>query len=375
MNKMIKLSLVAAVAVTGLTTTASAANLEDAVKNTKMTGYVRYRLNTTHTTGTTDTAANEESKAVWKFTTPVNDKVTSNVKIVALADTANGSDTANNNKGSTSAPMNVTEANFVIKAGAVTAIAGLQTSQSPFFANNGDTRSHGVTALVAAGPATIAAAHYTTTTVTSATAQSVEVAATTNISALGAIVKAGPANVEAWYAQAEGKKDVDALAVLASVKAGPATVSGHYSKLDFTGNTGKYENTQVAASAKVGPATVMAAYATTGKTSGDTSIDGDTDGRLISGLETISTKEGDVKAFIVGAKAKFGAVSAGLTYLKAKDKGTNANIVNGTSASEYKVSVGYKMSKNFNISGWYDVADLGATEKTKLSRIEVKYTF
>ena len=84
MKNIIKMSLVAAVAVAGLTTTSSAANLEDAVKNTQLNGYVRYRLNSNHTDGAEATAV-EETKAVMKFTTKVNDSVKANIKMVSFA--------------------------------------------------------------------------------------------------------------------------------------------------------------------------------------------------------------------------------------------------------------------------------------------------
>ncbi len=44
MTKMIKMSLIAAVAVTGMTSAANAQNLEDAIKGVDVSGYVDYRL-------------------------------------------------------------------------------------------------------------------------------------------------------------------------------------------------------------------------------------------------------------------------------------------------------------------------------------------
>ena len=348
MKNIIKMSLVAAVAVAGLTTTSSAANLEDAVKNTKMAGYVRYRLETNHEG---NSEANEKTKAVFKFTTPVNDTVTSNVKIVAGE--------ASTENGDTTASMKVTEANFVVKAGSATIIAGLQTSQSPFFANNGDTRSHGVTALIPAGAATIAAAHYTTTVPNS-------VDATKDISALGAIGNFAGVNAEAWYAQIN-KTDITAMAVLASGKAGPVAISAHHAEVDTDTDGVDITNTQVAVSAKAGMATITAAYATTGDTSGDVTVDGDTDSKLIFAGEILSTKTGSLDAMVLSIGAKVSsAVSVGLLHI-------SGEVADTVDVDETKLSVGYKMSKNFKVSGWYATGDNG-TDQEK-SRIEVKYTF
>lgn len=362
MKKMIKLSLVAAVAVAGLTTTSAASSLEDAVKNTSLSGYVRYRLNTDEVTtaGTVTDVGGEpavEGKAAFNFKTKVNDNVTSHVKLLGLYSEGDQGDSI-----SSDGTLKVNQANFIVKAGKATVIAGLQTTQSPFAANNGDTRSNGVTALIPAGPVTIAAAYYNNT-ITSTFVDN-------EITALGAIGKFGPANVEAWYAILnQGEKDTTAMAFMASAKVGPATVAAHHATKEndnVAGVAGESENTQLSASMKAGPANVLVAYATTGKNSGDVTFDGDTDSKLIYALETISTKTADVDAFVVGASMPVGPVKAGLTYLTG-DAGT-ADI------SEMKLSVGYKMSKNFNVSAWYSDAEVGTTDTTK-TRVEVKYTF
>ncbi|MFZ9659957.1 MAG: major outer membrane protein [Arcobacteraceae bacterium] len=44
MTKMIKMSLIAAVAVTGMTSAVNAQNLEDAIKGVDVSGYIDYRL-------------------------------------------------------------------------------------------------------------------------------------------------------------------------------------------------------------------------------------------------------------------------------------------------------------------------------------------
>ena len=377
MKKMIKMSLVAAVAVAGLTTTSSAANLEDAIKGTKLTGYVRYRINTDHEAATD---MREEGKFVAKITTPVNDMVTANVKMVGEAKTDNADTT--NVKGTTKAPLSVTEGNFVIKAGGATVIAGLQTSQSPFFANNGDTRSHGVTALIPAGPVTVAAAYYTTTTPALGAA-----AMTNNVTALGALGKFGVISANLWYATAQDGTDIEnnigaldtafatatalsgasATSIDLTAKAGPLNVQLMKTMVS-TDNFGDEGVTKLVATGKAGNISYMAAYAMSEDDGGRVALDGDTDSIADIGLDNISMSEAaDATAFAVSAKiAMDSGVCASAAYLTGD--------ANSVDFNELDLKVGYKMSKNFKASLLYATGDKLGTD-FGYSQIEVKYTF
>jgi hypothetical protein len=370
MKKFVKMSLVAAVAVTGLTTTASAVALEDAVKDTTMSGYVRARLNSDHTTNGNGTQTTE-LKAVYNFKTKVNDAVTANVKFVGLYEDKEVGITAN--KGG---DFNVNQANFIINTGMATVIAGLQTTQSPFAANNGDSRSNGITALIPAGPVTIAAAHYLRTL-----AGQNNFADTTNtpndISAIGAIASLEGVNVELWHAVVSAV-DADRTAILASTNIEGINVAAHYAEGtngDLKVANEDIENMQIAVSGKVGAASLMAAYAATGKTSGDVTLDGDTDSKLIFALEgSATTKVADVSAFVVGASMPIGPVTAGITYMDGEgDTDSNAATANAD-FDETLIKVAYKMSKNFSISGWYSTGETAGADNDE-SRVEAKYTF
>jgi len=407
MNKMIKMSLVAAVAVAGLTSTASAGNMEEMIKDTKMSGYVRYRLETDHEN---KTDMNERAKVVAKITTPVNDMVTANVKMVAGE--------TSTQKADTKAAMNITEGNFVINAAGATVIAGLQTSQSPFFANNGDTRSHGVTALVPAGPATIAAAYYTTSTPSYAAA-----AMTNNVMALGALVKAGPANVNLWYASVEDGADVSvaaendgvlalgtdgasAMSAQVTVAAGPVNLDVMHTALD-AGNGAEGSLTKAVVSGKAGALSFAAGYAMTGDDAlgGQVTLDNDSDAVSDLAMHNLNM-QGTIDASAIYAMAKMqinDTTCASLAYLGGSSD-AHADF------DETNIKVGYKMSKNFSISAIYamgtaptaasttdavaatagpdgldgnadDTAAVAATTTPAgeadfaMSRIEIKYTF
>jgi len=84
MKKTLKLSLVAAVAVAGISSVASAKPLSEAIKNTDLSGYIRYR----YTNGEGSTESNEY-KAVFVTKSKVNDKVTAKLKYVIAGATTN----------------------------------------------------------------------------------------------------------------------------------------------------------------------------------------------------------------------------------------------------------------------------------------------
>jgi hypothetical protein len=347
-KKMIKLSMVAAVTVAGLTTTATATPLAEAIKNTELNGFVRLRLGQDHEA---DTSSNQQ-KAVFKFTSKVNDNVTSVVKAVAIG----------GSKGDT---LNLNQANFVVKHGNVTTIIGKQTTQSPFAANNGDTVSTGVAALVTAGDFTFAGAYYNDLTANNDTSDA-------TLTAVGAIGNIGSINVEGWYAN-EDESDTSIVAVLASSKVGPVSISGHFAEKD-NGTSDEISNTQLVASLPIGNINATIGYATTGKDGGDVTYDGNEDSRLILSLAEdgtgsgVNTKLADTDAILVGINTKISpSTTIGLNYV-------TADVSNAGDATETQLTAAVALSKNFTVSGYYSVADVLGTDKTN-SRVEAKYSF
>jgi hypothetical protein len=329
MKKFAKMSLAAAVAVAGLSTTASAANLADTIKDTTMSGYLRYRLDTNEAGTATGTTQSNEIKAVYNFKTKVNDIVTANVKFV-------GKYTNADNTTAGAPAFDINQANFIFKTDMATAIVGVQTAQSPFVANNGDTVANGITALIPAGAATIAAAHYTDT---NKDATPYVAANDKDISAAGVIASVAGVNLEAWYATVSAS-EIDSMAILASGKAGPVSISAHYADEDGgTAATDDVTNAQILVSGAVEGVSLYGAYATTGKDGGDVTLDGDDDSRLILALEQINTQGADIDAYAIGASMPVGPVTVSLDYCDA-DVGTTVE------ADETLLTVAYKMSKN-----------------------------
>jgi hypothetical protein len=330
----------------------------------------------------------EEGKVVAKITTPVNDMVTANVKTVSFAETQSAQ---------TSANTAVTEANFVIKAAGATVIAGLQTSQSPFMANNGDTRSHGVTALVPAGPVTVAAAYYTTTTA-GGPGSLVKPAALENITALGVLGKFGAVNVNAWYASVEDSTDidptlnpntdwttaanaatvtaltgndfVDASAMSISIGADLGAVKVDAMMTTLESGAAEGELTKVVVSGNAGNISYAAAYAMTGDGAlgGQVTLDNDSDAISDLSMHVLNMQATtDSSAFYLMGKIKMdNGVCASLSHLSGSSD-AHADF------DETDVKVGYSLSKNFKASLIYGMGEFGADFAE--SRIEVKYTF
>lgn len=366
MTKMIKLSLATAVAVAGLGTSASAVSLAEMVKDTSMTGYVRYRLET-EAQDSADTTQETKMKAVMNFKSKVNDTVTANFKLIGKYETDDDGTVSKNGT------FDLNQANFIMNTGYATMIAGLQTTQSPFAANNGDTRSDGLTALIPAGPVTIAAAHYINT-------HAEKIPTVPNdISALGLIGAVGPVNAELWTARlasSDGANNSALMnhAILLSAEVMPnTTVSFHHAEKNMEDASQEITNTLLKVSTDLGYASMYATYVKTGEHGGNVTLDGDTDGKLNTGLEQVGTimdKEADI--YIVGVMAPVGPVTLGAHYLDA-----NMASSNGEDQNEIKVSVDYAMSKNFKLSAWASFMDVDtdSTKDTDTTRVEAIYTF
>ena len=360
MKKMIKLSLVAAVAVAGLTTTSSAKSLEDAIKNVDVSGYVRYRY-TNADTGT-------ESNA-YRLTSTLKSKVNDNVtaKLVFLGNGA----TTDASGDADPVAANIVEANFVYTNNGITAIVGKQALATPFADGGVDSQQgSGIVVLAPVGPVTLAGGFYTNSDAKAMQAGTVAGNLTgNNIGALAVMGKAANIDYAVWYANISENGGTVAGAGATAVnlnlkgKFGPVSVETNYASVDYTGTIGDtlkdQEQSRIVVSADVNVATVTAGYVVTGTDGGDVTL-GDTDAKANFVLEDLSASatKNDTVVYL-GVKAPVGPVKVGVEYATA-DK---------ADAAESKISVAYAMSKNFKISAFQTGADYDK------SRVEVKYTF
>jgi hypothetical protein len=372
MKKMIKMSLIASVAVAGLTTTASATAMEDSIKNTDLSGYIRYR----YTNGKASIEKNEY-KTVFNIKSKVNDNVTAKLKVAGASATTNDSGDAD------PVQANIKEANFIFNLGGATVIAGKQGLATPF-ADAADQQGTGIVAVVPAGPVTVAAGWYTNSdakAITDGTSSTSELTGN-NIGALGVIGTAGPVNFAAWYAKISENEGAAANAGATAVnlnvagKFGPVSVEFNHASVNYTGTTGDAlkdpKQSRLVVSADAGVAKVTLGYVKTGKEGGNTTL-GDDDAKSNFKLENISASATkDASIYYAGVKAPAGPVTVGLEYVGTGDiDGTTAA---KTKANETKLSVAYAMSKNFTISAFATDGKTGTAENDT-TRVEMKYTF
>jgi reverse gyrase len=160
------MSLAAAVAVAGLTSTVSAKNLEDAIKGVEVSGYIDYRKEYRAQENGGSFDVNEYSVNVTTVT-KVNDMVTATLSagfdevVLDNVDATLGTTRTSPADLDQSATVGVDQAFFTFNMGMATVMAGKQNIPS-VFVDQSDTvkQGAGVVALVKAADAlTVAAAH------------------------------------------------------------------------------------------------------------------------------------------------------------------------------------------------------------------------
>ncbi len=417
-KNVIKLSLVAATAVAGISTASSAGKLEDAIKNTDLTGYVRYR----YTDGSNDQNAsvspytsaifeNHEYKTVFNVKSKVNDWVTANIKIGAASSVDDSTGDADPDQ------TEIKHANFIFNTGFATITAGKQGLPTPF-ADAADQQGTGVVAVIPAGPVNIAAGWFFNTDAESgnmnADANSTTNPATVaeypvnahNLLALGVMGKASVVDFGVWIAKlsdsgnAEANEttteteNVGATAVNLNVgvNVGTLKVELNHAQVAYefdvpVKTTDDPTNTQTRVMGTIDAGTVQATIGVilTGEDGGDVTFnDSDAqanfDGRDFHALDTR-----DATIFNFKAAMPLGPVTLWAQHITTDDTdGQSEKDANGkdveTDATETSIGFGYAMSKNFTISGYYAQAEyndeVDSTEDTyDKQRIEMKYTF
>ncbi len=344
MKKFVKLSLVAAVAVAGLTT-ANAKPLEEAIKGVDISGTVAYQYNDRSSKDIRNSNFTSHSyKAAVTLKANATDDITVVTKTIIGGGntlTASGSSvsatTSSNDmagiaaEGSdVQASFGLSQANFVYTGIAnTTFIAGKQAVPSPFAvqadATGDEDTGNGLTAVVNAGPVTIAGTYLQNTNFTSATGANLDVSGQA-LYGLGVMANVGPVALDGWYlrlAEANDNSDDGAKAYTLGV------------------------------SGKVNVVSFYARYSA-----------------LNSDIANIDTG----KLFKLGAKAKIGIVGFGVDYGMTNDvngtatgvnitgdsdadvgfQGWGVDLANRDDAQMYKLNVNVDVTSNINLSVNYN---------------------
>jgi hypothetical protein len=405
MKKFAKLSLVAAVAVAGLSTSASAVALEEAIKGVDVSGYVRYRMtNKDDNTATTNDNTLNEYKIWTNVKVPVNENVKANVGFLVLgttgdetSDTLNDSmqDSEGKNYGDsdTSVEVKVKNANFTYTVGKTSVTVGKQSLAATPVTN--DAAGTGALAVSTMGNVTGIAGYFVNSQATILGSNDVDLTgsmadadkldlkdgghAADDIATVAAIASMGPVNAQAWYFKVEDVLD-SLVFTQVDAKFGPASVMAQYAVSETVDALGNLDGsfTGVKASVDLGMAKVCAGYTTRGDLADKAPVTLEDDAAYIDAGEQTDNAEmtSGKDTMFLKASTTIGKIGLGAEYISSEQEVANAS---DTEVTETILRASYAMSKNFNVSTYYSMMETDvagtATADSDQARLEVKYSF
>jgi len=398
MKNTIKMSLVAAVAVAGLTSNVAAKPLEEAIKNVDVSGSVVYRYNdynndaASAALNTSDTENNYKIAASLK--SKVNDYVTATVRVVTGVgiDDSDADFAADGLKTDTGADANptlqVSQANFTVKTDYATVIAGKQGLTTPWTvaidSDGNEQTGTGLLALVPAGPVTVAAAYFNQTNLNNTGL----LAGNENIATVGVLGTVGPVALDAWYLDMDDTFDSYTVGAKATIDM--ITAELRYASLSVDNSTisnaighGLEEDNSIIIAkvgAKMDAFSAYLQYAMTDKDGGLTALDSDANTALTGwNLNTHDKRDADYLKVGAGMDVMSG-LNVSLNYGNIEYK-ENANTILDQKIEEEELytQITHKMGKNlvtYVRYGMYE-KDTGVLENNDdlRGRLQVEYKF
>jgi hypothetical protein len=401
MKKIVKMSLVAAVAVAGLTT-ANAKPLEEAIKDVDVSGTVVYRYNDYNNDVAGDKTHSSDNyyKIGLNLSSKVNDDVKLNTRFLVAAD--NGDKVGLDTGTGADANVNTTLSNVYFSYTGLqntTVNVGKQGLTTPWTvavdSDGNEQTGTGILALSTWGPVTVAAAYFNQTNLnySDVTYNTTKVdgvlKGSADIATLGVIANVGPVTLDAWYLDmadltstdygfdtytigAKGGFDVSGVKLGADVR---------YTSLDLDNYTDDNNVIKLVLTAKAGIFNAKYMYAGTDKQGGLTALDNDaTTTALTWNITSNGKKDADLHNLSLGVQALDTLhVSANWTKVEYNKNGANGAVTDD-SQEELYAQVTYKMSKNLSTYvrfGEYtqetdNVKDVGDTTR---GRLQVQYSF
>ncbi|NQY20668.1 MAG: porin [Campylobacteraceae bacterium] len=346
MKKLVRMSLVAAVAVAGFTTSASA------VEGLSTSGKFVVKVQA----ATDKLADNTKSLHDIDFDVKLNQKINDNLSGVVVVQ---GDSKQKTNESASKQNINISNAYFNYDNSGFNATLGLQDINTPV--TDGEL---GAGLLVTYSPVenvTLAAAHFLSN----------EIVAKSDISALALIVSAGPVNLELWRTSISGYKATTSATIGGTF--GPVSVDALYAVTsDESGANGDDGKTaKISLGFDAGVAEFRAAYYTTDKKGG--ALATDTGAQTAFELDEFSlTGEADAKAFMIGATVPVSDFNISLDYL-------SADYLGNMDASELAFGVNTKVAKTTTVSVGYSMVEVETesvtTKEENIASFKVKYTF
>ncbi len=350
MKKFAKMSLVAAVAVAGLTSSVSAKDLSEAIKGVEVSGNFRYRAEDAKTDNPYSHSNKTDVEIEVGVKVPVTDTITAVFKI----------DNANDDSGSvTKGPLTIEDYYFSYANNGLTVNFGQQNV--PGRLTDG-TQGDGIVVSKSVNGINLGAGSFITNSFSKHA----------DLNTIYASSKVGPVSLSAQFsdiADISNAYNLKADATVAMITSGI-----EYSKRSEDGNSNKDSTLKLYASTKLDAISGKLTYAATGKNGS-----GSLDSGVEAGSEFIL-----FQAYSAG-KADFSAIALDLGYAIDSQLSLRAAYADGdykvgtvkTDLTETLGQVNYKIAKNLNsffrLSN-YETKAGTKSEKTR-GRVEVKYTF
>ncbi|MFA7083034.1 MAG: porin [Arcobacteraceae bacterium] len=404
MKKIVKMSLVAAVAVAGLTT-ANAKPLEEAIKDVEVSGSVVYRYNDVNTKDGKSRTDNNY-KIGLNVSSKINDDVKLNTRfLVGENSQANGffnSDTTDQSDGD--AGVSLTNVYFSYTGIANTTVnvgkQGLTTpwTQAQQIDGNEQTGT-GILALTTVGPVTLAGAYFNQTNLNESGSLHTALngmAASGNVGAndiwtAGVMANVGPVALDAWYLSldeifktytlgAKANLDLDAVKLGAALRY-TALKFDSDTALGANSDTNNHNMVNAVLTAKAGIVDAKYAFARTGKEGGIIALDND----AATTMQGWSVRaDGEAKStyhqFVVGVQA-MDSVHVSANYVTKKYNEVTGVDANKEKDTEIYAQLTYKMSSNLTSYVRFGQGELKTdstntkTETDYKGRLQIAYTF
>lgn len=409
MKKIAKLSLVAAVAVAGLTT-ANAQPLEEAIKNVDVSGSVVYRYNdNSNDIVGGESAQTNNYKVGLNLSSKVNEDVKFNSRFIVgnsanagFVQLGNNAGTAANAANNTSDAADTDENAEVSLSHAYFGYTGIQNTTvnvgkqgltTPWTvaidSDGNEQTGTGILALSTMGPVTLAGAYFNQTNL----AESGDAVSQFNVNGegdedlatVGVIGVAGPVTLDAWYVDAQERFDsytigAKAAPEYAGIKFG---TEARFTSLDL--DTANTDNSlaKIVLTGDAGLVDAKIAYAMTDKDGGTAALDNDAVTNLLGWTLSANGKaDADywqaVLGFDILSNLNLSANYGNLQYIAA------ANSTTDIEEEEVYAQLLYKMSKNLNTYVRYGTYTKETTAQGAATvennddvrgRLQVEYTF
>ncbi|MDY0051500.1 MAG: major outer membrane protein [Aliarcobacter sp.] len=394
MKKIAKLSLVAAVAVAGLTT-ANAQPLEEAIKNVEVSGSVVYRYNDYNNDvvgGDLNDATSNNYKVAMNLSSKVNEDVKFNSRFVVGQPTATGTGDAgfatlnSGVNGDQNVGVELTNAYFGYTGLANTTVnVGKQGLTTPWTvaidSDSNEQTGTGILAMTTVGPVTFAGAYFNQTNLNNSGDVNVG-NGSEDIATVGAIATLGPVTADAWYINLDEIMDSYTVGAKADLDLSPVKlgVDARYTSVDVDGIDTDNSLAKITFTAKAGIVDAKLAYAMTDEDGGLVALDNDAV-TSIQGWSVNANNKADADFWqaVVGVNA-LSNLNISANYVNV-DYSLSANT--DREEEEIYAQLTYKMSKNLSSYVRYgtytkETTTSGVTTDNNddvRGRLQVEYTF